>query len=134
MTKRMAAFDYIRGLAMVMIVWGHFSVHPDWIHKLMNSVCLACFFLSSGYFLRKPLLEALTPSRHSACPPLLGRKNLPIFAAHIFILKLMELHRPGRRFAEDLLRLAVSVEAGLADSRLPAALKGLNAYRKEKAV
>ncbi len=134
MTKRIAAFNYIRGLAMVIIVWGHFSIHPDWVHKLMNPVCLACCFPCSGYFLRKLLLTALTPSRHAARPALLGRKNLPIFAAYTVILKLMGLHRPGRRFAADLLRLAVSVEARLADSRLPAALKGLNAYRKEKAV
>lgn len=58
MTKRNATFDYIRGLAMVMIVWGHFSVRPDWVHDLMNPVWLACFFLCSGYFLRElPLAE-----------------------------------------------------------------------------
>lgn len=58
MTGRNATFDYIRGAAMVMIVWGHFSVRPDWVHDLMNPVWLACFFLCSGYFLRElPLAE-----------------------------------------------------------------------------
>lgn len=52
MTGRNATFDYIRGVAMVMIVWGHFSVRPDWVHDLMNPVWLACFFLCSGYFQR----------------------------------------------------------------------------------
>lgn len=104
------------------------------VNVVMSSLPLYLISALAGIAMTWAAATALAPSGLAAWLALLGRKSLHIFATHLAVLKLMELHWPGQSPAADLLRLAVSVGAGLAVSLLPAALKGLNVYRKEKAV